>query len=126
MPMDYWNGTTNATVSLAVIRQPAKVPVTDPRYGGAVLTNPSGLGGLGVELIVDGVVDAYDYRKVLYLYYNPLPVIGPYLDIITYSDVYALIFQALYKPIAKLLLVVDILADIEKGNGTRFTEVLKP
>lgn len=52
MPMDYWNGTTNATVSLAVIRQPAKVPVTDPRYGGAVLTNPSGLGGLGVEYIL--------------------------------------------------------------------------
>lgn len=31
LPMDYWNDTTNDTISLAVIRRPAKVPVTDPR-----------------------------------------------------------------------------------------------
>ncbi|KAI7155612.1 hypothetical protein KC349_g6831 [Hortaea werneckii] len=50
VPMDWWNGTTNATVNLAVMRLPADVPVTDPRYGGAVLINPGGPGGSGVNL----------------------------------------------------------------------------
>ena len=50
--MDYWNGTTNKTISLAVVRVPAKVPITDPSYGGAVLVNPGGPGGSGVNLAI--------------------------------------------------------------------------
>lgn len=69
VPMDWWRDTETPgkNVSIAVIRLPSKVPVTDPRYGGAVLTNPGGPGGSGVaqmlrngratQIIVDAEMD---------------------------------------------------------------------
>lgn len=39
LPLDYWNGTTNETFSLAVIKKPAVVNITDPRYAGAVIVS---------------------------------------------------------------------------------------
>lgn len=50
--MDYWNGTTDAMVTLALVKKPAAVSVTDPRYGGVVLMNPGGPGGHGVGFIL--------------------------------------------------------------------------
>lgn len=52
LPLDYWNGTTNQTLSLAVIRKPAAVPITDSRYAGPVIVNPGGPGGSGIEYVV--------------------------------------------------------------------------
>ncbi|KAH9832382.1 TAP-like protein [Teratosphaeria destructans] len=51
LPMDYFNGTTDAYISLAVIRLPAAVSVTHPQYGGAVLLNPGGPGGSGIGFV---------------------------------------------------------------------------
>ncbi|KAJ6131342.1 Peptidase S33 tripeptidyl aminopeptidase-like C-terminal [Penicillium sp. IBT 18751x] len=48
VPMDYnRSDLNNRKFTLAVVRIPAKVPVGDPRYGGAVLINPGGPGGPG-------------------------------------------------------------------------------
>ena len=67
LPLDYWNGTTDKTISLAIVKLPAVVPVSDPRYGGPVLINPGGPGGSGVILALwagktfQSVIDAHTF-----------------------------------------------------------------
>ncbi|KAI5362847.1 Putative alpha/beta hydrolase-1, peptidase S33 tripeptidyl aminopeptidase-like protein [Septoria linicola] len=53
VPLD-WNDSNNAgRVAIAVARLPAKVPVTDPRYGGAIIINPGGPGESGIDEVID-------------------------------------------------------------------------
>ncbi|KAH0344277.1 hypothetical protein KCU81_g4840, partial [Aureobasidium melanogenum] len=53
VPMDWTaqKGVDNRTVQIALIKLPAPVPVTDSRYGGAVVLNPGGPGGPGVAQV---------------------------------------------------------------------------
>lgn len=77
LPMDWWNGTTNATISLAVIKKPAVVPVTHPQYGGATLFNPGGPGGSGVGFLVGAaerlraIIDSEDGKYFDLISFDP-------------------------------------------------------
>ncbi|KAJ5280460.1 hypothetical protein N7478_005832 [Penicillium angulare] len=68
VPMDYEAKDPKARkFTLAIAKLPAKVPISDPRYGGAVLINPGGPGGRGtlqaflsgrnLQTIVDAEID---------------------------------------------------------------------
>lgn len=50
VPLDWKNSSDKRTAAVAILRVPAKVPVTDSRYGGPILVNPGGPGGSGVSL----------------------------------------------------------------------------
>ena len=67
MPLDYFNGTyPDETVSIAIVKLPAKIPVNDPRYAGPILLEPGGPGGEGTSfalMAADGLRAVVDFPK---------------------------------------------------------------
>jgi pimeloyl-ACP methyl ester carboxylesterase len=60
------------------------------------------------------------------LYHAPLPVPGDTPEVITYSDARRLIFSALYSPLAYFPLVAELMAAIERRDGSAFADLLTP
>ncbi|KAE9368541.1 hypothetical protein N431DRAFT_60319 [Stipitochalara longipes BDJ] len=84
VPLD-WNSTSSngSRVAIAVIKLPAPVPVTDANYGGAVLLNPGGPGGSGVDFLlrdgrnISAIVSPLSSTKT--------PPEGKYFDLISWD-----------------------------------------
>ncbi|KAF4181789.1 hypothetical protein CNMCM8927_002666 [Aspergillus lentulus] len=87
VPMDYHRANGQGRqMAIAIARLPAKVPVTDSRYGGAVLINPGGPGGSGVgqalmfgrdmQMIVDAETDPALPTKTAHLSARYFDIIG--------------------------------------------------
>ncbi|KAH8691642.1 TAP-like protein-domain-containing protein [Talaromyces proteolyticus] len=73
--------------AIAITRLPAKVPVTDPRYGGAVLINPGGPGGSGVAQVLS---TGRNLQTIIDAEVGPSPEMTPgfnplYFDIIGFD-----------------------------------------
>lgn len=92
LPLDYFNNThESSTISLAVVKIPAKVPVTDPRYGGPILVNPGGPGGSGTYMAaalgkdLQSVVDAPEYPETLTTWEQQNASSAKYYDIIGFD-----------------------------------------
>ncbi|KAK7427311.1 hypothetical protein QQZ08_006248 [Neonectria magnoliae] len=89
-----WNsatasGESDLRAAIAIIKLPAKVPVTDPRYGGPVVLNPGGPGESGVyQVLTDG-------KNVQSILDEPAPAVldtnesttlgGKYFDILSFD-----------------------------------------
>ena len=72
----------------------------------------------GVEARVQNITNS--------LIHNPLPVVGPNPEVITYSDAKHLIFAGMYSPIVSFPLIANLLAGVGQGNGTLFANLLRP
>ncbi|KAH7141086.1 proteinase [Dactylonectria macrodidyma] len=87
-----WNSSaaaqkTGPRAAIAIIKLPAKVSVTDPRYGGPVLVNPGGPGESGVyQVLTDGknLQNILD-DPVLLNVDEPSTASGKYFDILSFD-----------------------------------------
>jgi hypothetical protein len=69
--------------AVAITKIPAKVPVTDPRYGGSILINPGGPGGSGIYAVI---VFGKDIQTIVDSPMNPKDGNdGKYFDIIGFD-----------------------------------------
>jgi pimeloyl-ACP methyl ester carboxylesterase len=49
VPLDWTNASNGNEVAIAVVKLPAKVPVTDSTFAGSIILNPGGPGGSGTD-----------------------------------------------------------------------------
>jgi pimeloyl-ACP methyl ester carboxylesterase len=87
-----WNSTiaeqeNGPRAAIAIIKLPAKVPVTDPRYGGPVILNPGGPGESGIYQVLS------DGKHLQTILDSPVPPFGSgstlsdgkYFDIVSFD-----------------------------------------
>ncbi|PVH78295.1 alpha/beta-hydrolase [Cadophora sp. DSE1049] len=83
VPMD-WNSTyfDGDRVAIAIIRLPAVMPVTDPRYGGLIVINPGGPGASGIDRILH---QGSRLQQIVDPQSDPSLLGVPYFDILGYD-----------------------------------------
>lgn len=60
------------------------------------------------------------------LWHNPIPVIEPYIDMVSWSDVRLVILTSIYQPVASFPFMATMLAELERGETTTIAKVLRP
>lgn len=71
VPLDWQNSSNPHTVAVAIRKLPAKVPPSDPSYGGTIIVNPGGPGGSGTTFIqmagalIQALVDGEKHYDIL-------------------------------------------------------------
>ncbi|OAR00205.1 hypothetical protein LLEC1_01183 [Akanthomyces lecanii] len=77
LPLDWLNENTTDTVSIAIIKLPAAVHQDDPTFGGAILTNPGGPGGSGIDYLLgrgsmlQSLIDIPGQKHYEYISFDP-------------------------------------------------------
>jgi pimeloyl-ACP methyl ester carboxylesterase len=71
VPLDWTNSSNENEVAVAIVKLPAKVPVTSPSFAGSIIVNPGGPGGSGTDdlrykgLTIQNIVDGDKHFEII-------------------------------------------------------------
>ncbi|KIW17219.1 hypothetical protein PV08_04410 [Exophiala spinifera] len=116
VPLDWTNRSNPNRVSIAIVRLPAVVDVSDESFGGTIIINPGGPGGSGVDILLSSarslqsVVDSHKHFEILSFDPRGMKFSTPSTACFTY-DIYRTAVEAL------ALDVGDIVSDHQAFNA---------